>query len=145
MILMPWASASPPAGRTNLHNVLVHPNESSGVVLVKKANDSAMDPFLQLLLAAVEAGIARNALNDAVAFARDFARPIKHSTASRSVEDSVCSETQWARSRPGHIGRGCCPEGGGSDRLSSGECRLDHALSVFGRRLRLRRSSVYCG
>lgn len=35
----------------------------------------------------MEAGIARNALNDAVSFARDHARPIKHSSASRSVDD----------------------------------------------------------
>eukprot|EP01132_Coremiostelium_polycephalum_P022732 gene22732-27003_t len=44
-------------------------------------------PFLQVFLAAVQAGIARNALNDAVTFAKEHARPIKHSSATRSVDD----------------------------------------------------------
>ena len=35
----------------------------------------------------MQAGIARNALNDAVAFANEHARPIKHSSATRSVDD----------------------------------------------------------
>lgn len=48
---------------------------------------SIVTPFLQLFLAAVEAGIARNALNDAIVFAQEFARPIKHSNALRSVDD----------------------------------------------------------
>jgi alkylation response protein AidB-like acyl-CoA dehydrogenase len=43
--------------------------------------------FAQLYLAAVEAGIAANVLDDAISFARHKARPIKHSTASTSVED----------------------------------------------------------
>jgi alkylation response protein AidB-like acyl-CoA dehydrogenase len=43
--------------------------------------------FQQLFLAAVEAGIARNALDDAVGYARERARPIKHSSATRSVDD----------------------------------------------------------
>ncbi|HMN78436.1 MAG TPA: acyl-CoA dehydrogenase family protein [Burkholderiaceae bacterium] len=49
-------------------------------------------PFYQLFLAAVEAGIARNALADAVHFARHHARPIKHSSASRSVDDPYVQE-----------------------------------------------------
>lgn len=48
---------------------------------------SVVTPFAQLFLAAVEAGIARNALQDAVAFAQQHARPIKHSSAARSVDD----------------------------------------------------------
>jgi alkylation response protein AidB-like acyl-CoA dehydrogenase len=48
---------------------------------------SPVTAFLQLYLGAVEAGIARNALTDAVEFARQHARPIKHSTADRSVAD----------------------------------------------------------
>lgn len=50
-------------------------------------------PVFQLFLAATEAGIARNALNDAVWFARNKARPIKHSTAERSVDDPYVQET----------------------------------------------------
>jgi alkylation response protein AidB-like acyl-CoA dehydrogenase len=46
----------------------------------------------QLFLAAVEAGIAKNALADAVHFARHHARPIKHSSAMRSVDDPYVQE-----------------------------------------------------
>lgn len=41
----------------------------------------------QLFLGAVLAGIARNALADAAAYARNHARPIVHSSATRSVDD----------------------------------------------------------
>ncbi|SNS66229.1 acyl-CoA dehydrogenase family protein [Rhodococcoides kyotonense] len=44
-------------------------------------------PFFQLFLAAVEVGIAKNALADAVEYARGKARPIKHAGVSRSVDD----------------------------------------------------------
>ena len=54
---------------------------------------SPLPPYYQLVLAAVEAGIARNALNDAIAFTREHARPIKHSTATRSVDDPYVQET----------------------------------------------------
>lgn len=46
----------------------------------------------QLFLAAVEAGIAKNALADATHFARHHARPIKHSSAARSVDDPYVQE-----------------------------------------------------
>ena len=74
------------SGTTHLHNVLVHPHEIRQR-LGEEGQRSIVTPFLQLFLAAVEAGIARNALNDAVHFAREHARPIKHSTATRSVDD----------------------------------------------------------
>lgn len=48
--------------------------------------------YYQLVLAAVEAGIARNAFDDAVHFTQHFARPIKHSSASRSVDDPYVHE-----------------------------------------------------
>jgi alkylation response protein AidB-like acyl-CoA dehydrogenase len=48
---------------------------------------SAVVAVAQLFLGGVLAGIAKNALSDAVAYARDHARPIVHSTAARSVED----------------------------------------------------------
>jgi alkylation response protein AidB-like acyl-CoA dehydrogenase len=48
---------------------------------------SAGTAFAQLYLAAVLAGIARDALRDAVVFAREHARPIVHSAAERSVDD----------------------------------------------------------
>ncbi|MEV7084555.1 acyl-CoA dehydrogenase family protein [Streptomyces sp. NPDC093085] len=43
--------------------------------------------FAQLYLASIEAGIAAAVLDDAIWFGREKARPIKHSTASRSVDD----------------------------------------------------------
>ena len=55
--------------------------------MVEEGQRSIITPFLQLFLGAVQAGIARNALDDAVAFAKEHARPIKHSSASRSVDD----------------------------------------------------------
>jgi len=54
---------------------------------------SIVTPFAQLYLAAVEAGIARNALTDAVHFAQHHARPIKHSTAQQSVDDPYVAYT----------------------------------------------------
>jgi alkylation response protein AidB-like acyl-CoA dehydrogenase len=74
------------SGTTNLHNVIVYP-EDIQTASVDESKRSIVTPFAQLYLGALEAGIARNALNDAVAFARERARPIKHSTAGRSVDD----------------------------------------------------------
>ncbi|AIG01078.1 Acyl-CoA dehydrogenase, C-terminal [Pseudomonas fluorescens] len=74
------------SGTTRLNNVLVR-REEIRTQVVEEGQRSIITPFLQLFLGAVQAGIARNALNDAVAFARDHARPIKHSSASRSVDD----------------------------------------------------------
>ena len=54
---------------------------------------SPLPPYFQLVLAAVEAGIARNALSDAIEFTRQHARPIKHSSATRSVDDPYVQET----------------------------------------------------
>lgn len=77
------------SGTTHLNNVQV--NEADIVphhlFAGARSQRSIVTPYAQLFLAAVEAGIARNALDDAVAFARDHARPIKHSSASRSVDD----------------------------------------------------------
>ncbi len=73
------------SGTTRLNGVTVYPDEIRH--RPNTGQRSIVTPFLQLYLAAVEAGIARAALNDAVAFAREYARPIKHSTAERSVDD----------------------------------------------------------
>ncbi|SDJ15047.1 Acyl-CoA dehydrogenase [Pseudomonas delhiensis] len=74
------------SGTTRLNDLLVQPGEIRPRV-VEEGQRSIVTPFLQLFLGAVEAGIARNALTDAVAFARNHARPIKHSSAQRSVDD----------------------------------------------------------
>lgn len=77
------------SGTTNLNHVRVDEEDIVPHHLFAggRSQRSIVTPYAQLFLAAVEAGIARNALDDAVAFARDHARPIKHSSASRSVDD----------------------------------------------------------
>ncbi|MCX7249946.1 MAG: acyl-CoA dehydrogenase family protein [Burkholderiales bacterium] len=77
------------SGTTNLNNVQVNEEDIVPHNLFAGGHNqrSIVTPYAQLFLAAVEAGIARNALDDAVAFARNHARPIKHSSASRSVDD----------------------------------------------------------
>ncbi|MCU1720505.1 acyl-CoA dehydrogenase family protein [Pseudomonas sp. 5P_5.1_Bac1] len=74
------------SGTTHLRGVVVNRDEIC-TRIVEEGKRTIVTPFLQLFLAAVQAGIARNALNDAVSFTNQHARPIKHSTASRSVDD----------------------------------------------------------
>lgn len=77
------------SGTTNLNNVLVYEEDivPQNLYATGQNQRSIVTPYAQLFLGAVEAGIARNALHDAVAFAQEHARPIKHSSASRSVDD----------------------------------------------------------
>jgi alkylation response protein AidB-like acyl-CoA dehydrogenase len=73
------------SGTTELDNMIVYPDEirrRSG-----RGSRSPVTAFAQLYLAAVLAGIAHAAGHDAVAFARQHARPIVHSQAERSVDD----------------------------------------------------------
>ncbi|MGW0323930.1 acyl-CoA dehydrogenase family protein [Nocardia sp. NPDC003183] len=49
--------------------------------------------YAQLYLAAVQAGIAARARDDAVAYVREKARPIKHSTATSSLDDPYVRQT----------------------------------------------------
>jgi alkylation response protein AidB-like acyl-CoA dehydrogenase len=49
-------------------------------------------PMFQLVLASVQAGIARNALDDALHYTRQHARPIRHSSAQASVDDPYVRE-----------------------------------------------------
>ena len=74
------------SGTTHLHDVQVLASEIR-TRTVEEGKRTIVTPFLQVFLAAVQAGIARNALNDAVTFAKEHARPIKHSSATRSVDD----------------------------------------------------------
>jgi alkylation response protein AidB-like acyl-CoA dehydrogenase len=77
------------SGTTNLLDVVVREEDivPAPANPAGKAGRSIVPPFAQLFLAAVEAGVARNALEDAVHFTRHHARPIKHSSATRSVDD----------------------------------------------------------
>jgi alkylation response protein AidB-like acyl-CoA dehydrogenase len=74
------------SGTTVLDNMVVYPDEVSSRPS-RPAGRSPGTAVAQLFLAAVLAGIARNALSDAVKFTREHARPIKHSVAERSVDD----------------------------------------------------------
>ncbi|QUW65178.1 acyl-CoA dehydrogenase family protein [Pseudomonas synxantha] len=74
------------SGTTHLHDVQVLASEIR-TRTVEEGKRTIVTPFLQVFLAAVQAGIACNALNDAVTFAKEHARPIKHSSATRSVDD----------------------------------------------------------
>jgi alkylation response protein AidB-like acyl-CoA dehydrogenase len=74
------------SGTTRLHDVRVESDEIQRVGDTPRPNPW-QGTFAQLYLAAVEAGIAAAALDDALWFARQKARPIKHSTADRAVDD----------------------------------------------------------
>lgn len=73
------------SGTTRLRGVLVH--DSEVVVDGEAPANPYPGSFAQLYLAAVQAGIAARALDDARAFVLERARPIKHSSATRSSED----------------------------------------------------------
>jgi alkylation response protein AidB-like acyl-CoA dehydrogenase len=73
------------SGTTQLDNLLVYPDEIR--TLSRHGQRSAGTAFAQLFLAAVLAGIAANARDDAVDYARKHSRPIKHSAAEKSVDD----------------------------------------------------------
>lgn len=80
------------SGTTTLTDVLVRPDEIRRRPAPSEKR-SVLTPFLQLFLGAVEAGIARNALNDAVELVRHHVRPIKHSPAATSAEDPYVQHT----------------------------------------------------
>ncbi|WP_433528206.1 acyl-CoA dehydrogenase family protein [Micromonospora sp. CA-263727] len=92
------------SGTTRLVDVRVAADE-----IVKRDNSRLDNPWLgsfaQLYLAAVEAGIAAAALDDAVWFVREKARPIKHSTASRSGDDPYVRQTVGEIAARAHAAR----------------------------------------
>lgn len=80
------------SGTTRFTNTLVRADEVRPGFFPRDRRNP-VTPLFQLILAAVEAGIARNALHDAAQFARQHARPIRHSSASASVDDPYVRET----------------------------------------------------
>lgn len=74
------------SGTTELHGVHVSAEDFRDKVSTA-GRRSLVTAFQQLFLGAVEAGIAQNALSDAVSYAQEKSRPIKHSQATRSVDD----------------------------------------------------------
>lgn len=93
------------SGTTRL--VGVHVSDDEVVVAGPEQPDNPWQgSFAQLYLAAIEAGIAARALQEAVDFVRTTARPIKHSSAATSAEDpyvrttvgEIAAKAQAARS-----------------------------------------------
>jgi alkylation response protein AidB-like acyl-CoA dehydrogenase len=80
------------SGTTRLTNVRVSDDEV--IIAGGPAPDNPWQgSFAQLYLAAVQAGIAARALDDAVGFVRAKARPIKHSSADKSTDDPYVRHT----------------------------------------------------
>jgi alkylation response protein AidB-like acyl-CoA dehydrogenase len=74
------------SGTTKFTDVGVHDDEFLDIDSPPDARPP-VSPFFQIVLASVEVGISRNALDDAVNYARSKARPIKHAGVDRSVDD----------------------------------------------------------
>ncbi|WP_198667240.1 acyl-CoA dehydrogenase family protein [Glycomyces dulcitolivorans] len=92
------------SGTTRLNAVRVGADE------VVARDNSRLDipwlgAFAQLYLSAIEAGIAAAALDDASWFAREKARPIKHSSADKSTEDPYVRETVGQIASRAHAAR----------------------------------------
>jgi alkylation response protein AidB-like acyl-CoA dehydrogenase len=79
------------SGTTVFDRVEVRPDELRPPM--SRDRRTPIPALYQLFLAAVEAGIAKNAFTDAVHFTQNHARPIKHSTATRSVDDPYVQES----------------------------------------------------
>jgi alkylation response protein AidB-like acyl-CoA dehydrogenase len=78
------------SGGTRFTDVPVHPGEV--VTVSDGAHLGHGTGFLQLYLAAVAAGIAHAAADDAVAYVRDLARPASHSLATTAAGDPFVLE-----------------------------------------------------
>ncbi|MBL0946243.1 MAG: acyl-CoA dehydrogenase family protein [Hydrogenophaga sp.] len=79
------------SGTTRYSDVRVEDGERRHLPMHRDRR-SPIPPFYQLYLAAIEAGIAHNALQDGTRFVQHHARPIRHSSAARSVDDPY---VQW--------------------------------------------------
>jgi len=80
------------SGTTELEDVVVHPRE----VIVDEAvgvRRTHLGAYHQLYLAAVETGIAKNAVRDAIGYARDRARAVRHSGVDQAVQDPFVQHT----------------------------------------------------
>jgi len=74
------------SGTTILDDVEVHPiSLISFAALFERP--TSMGPFAQIMHAAIEAGIARAALADAIAFVRTRSRPWKDAGVARAADD----------------------------------------------------------
>ncbi|QII04905.1 acyl-CoA dehydrogenase [Rhodococcoides fascians A25f] len=80
------------SGSTLFTRVRVHADEAVDFDAATPDNPW-LGSFAQLYLAAVQAGIAARARDDAVWFVRERARPIKHSSAPHSVDDPYVRQT----------------------------------------------------
>ncbi|MCD9586356.1 acyl-CoA dehydrogenase family protein [Streptomyces sp. 8ZJF_21] len=93
------------SGTTRLTDVRVTDDE-----LVRIDRNELRNPWLgsfaQLYLASIQAGIAAAALDDAVWFGREKARPIKHSTAGRTIDDPYVRHVVGQMAARAHAARG---------------------------------------
>ncbi|SED58345.1 acyl-CoA dehydrogenase family protein [Rhodococcus koreensis] len=80
------------SGTTRLTNVRVSDDEVTFPDRAQPDNPWT-GSFAQFYLAAIQAGVAARALDDAVGYVREKARPIKHSSADTSVEDPYVRQT----------------------------------------------------
>lgn len=76
------------SGTTEFHDVRVLPEEIR-VDLTARERRTHIGPYYQLYLAAVQTGIAKNALRDAVGYARSKARAVLHAGVERAVDDPL--------------------------------------------------------
>jgi SfnB family sulfur acquisition oxidoreductase len=74
------------SGTTILDDVEVHPTSLISFAALFE-RPTSMGPFAQIMHAAIEAGIARGALADAIAFVRTRSRPWKDAGVERAADD----------------------------------------------------------
>lgn len=92
------------SGSTTFDDVLVSPDEVVFVDSVAPPSPWPGSPA-QLYLAFVEAGIAQAVLDDAIWFGREGARPSKHSSAARTVDDPYVRRAVGEIGARAHIAR----------------------------------------
>jgi alkylation response protein AidB-like acyl-CoA dehydrogenase len=81
------------SGTTEFDNVAIEPIEVIPFTTWNGLDRSYATAGTQLLHAAIEVGIARAALDDAINWARERARPVKESGVKRSVDDPFVQHT----------------------------------------------------
>ncbi|WP_214105776.1 acyl-CoA dehydrogenase family protein [Acrocarpospora catenulata] len=81
------------SGTTRLTNVRVFEEELTSTDTTAQDNPWRDGSGAQLYLTAVEAGIAARVFDDAVWYVREKARPIRHSTADKSIDDHYVRRT----------------------------------------------------
>jgi alkylation response protein AidB-like acyl-CoA dehydrogenase len=100
------------SGTTEFLDVAVEPDEIIPFVTWHGLQRSYATGGTQLLHAAIEVGIALAALDDAIAWARSRARPVKESGVARSVDDPFVQHTIGNMSAHAHAAEAIVLRGG---------------------------------